>query len=86
MWKTLSMKGNFIFKKFQFKLKRVDISLCSVLQFSYPLLFKFLILHLPSYGAEYFDNVSSLTLLPFNIAGKWTLFLSSRWKRGGGIL
>jgi hypothetical protein len=31
------------------------ISLCSVLQFSYPLLFKFFILHLPSYGVDYFD-------------------------------
>jgi hypothetical protein len=74
------MKGNFIPNKLKFSLKWVDISFCPVLQFSYPLLFKFFILHLPSYGADYFDNVSSLTLLsrPFNIAGKWTLVLSSR--------
>jgi hypothetical protein len=39
------------------------ISLHSVLQFSYTLLFKFFILHLPSYGADYFDNGFSLTLL-----------------------
>jgi hypothetical protein len=37
--------------------------LYSVLQFSYPLLFKFFILHLPSYGVDYFDNDCSLTLL-----------------------
>jgi hypothetical protein len=47
----------------KFSLKWVNISLCSVMQFSYPMLFKFFILHLPSYGADYFDNDSSLTLL-----------------------
>jgi hypothetical protein len=35
----------------------------NTLQFSYSLLFKFLILHLPSYGADYFDSDSSLILL-----------------------
>jgi hypothetical protein len=33
------------------------------LQFSYPKLFELSILHLPSYGADYFDNDSSVTLL-----------------------
>ncbi len=49
MWNTVSMKGNIIQKKLQFSPKWVNISLCSVLQFSYPLLFKFFILHLHSY-------------------------------------
>jgi hypothetical protein len=33
------------------------------MQFSYPLLFKFLILRLPSSGVDYFDNDCSLILL-----------------------
>jgi hypothetical protein len=44
-------------------LKWVYISLCYILQFSYPLLFKFFILRLPSSGADYFDNDCSLILL-----------------------
>jgi hypothetical protein len=71
-------------KKVKFSLKWVDINLCSILQVSYPLPFKFFFLHLPSYGADYFDNVSSLTLLSkvFNLASKWALVLSSRWSGG----
>ncbi len=74
---------NFIKKNLNFSQKWVNISLCSVLQFSYPLLFKFFILFLPSSGADYFDNDSSLTLLSraFNLASKWTPVL-----RVGGIL
>ncbi len=56
-------EGYFYHKKFKFSPKWVDISLCSVLQFSYPLLFKFFILRLPSSGADFSDNDSSLTLL-----------------------
>jgi hypothetical protein len=61
MWKTVTMEGNQ--KIFLFSLNWVNIGLCSVLQFSYPLLLKFFNLHLPSFGADYFDNVSSLALL-----------------------
>ncbi len=56
-------KGEFYHKKFKFLPKWVNISLCFVLQFSYPLLFKFFILHLPSSGADFFDNDCSLILL-----------------------
>jgi hypothetical protein len=63
MWKTVSIKVNFIKKKFKFSPKWVYISLCYVLQFSYPLLFKFFILRLPLSGADYFDNDCSLILL-----------------------
>jgi hypothetical protein len=55
--------GYFNPKNLNFSPKWVNISLCSVLQFSYLLLFKFFILPLPSSRADYFDNNSYLILL-----------------------
>jgi hypothetical protein len=56
-------EGKFYHKKFKFSPKWVNLSFCSVLQFSYPLFFKFFILRLPSSGADFFDNDCSLILL-----------------------
>jgi hypothetical protein len=60
---TVSMKANFIKKISNFLPKWVNVSLCSVLQISYPFLFKFFILQIPSSGVDYFDNDCSLILL-----------------------
>jgi hypothetical protein len=73
-------EGKFYQKKFKFSPKWVNISLCSVLQLSYPLHFKLFILCLPSSGMDFFVNDSLRG--PFNLAGKWTPVLTSRWSGG----
>ena len=56
---SVSMKVNFI-KKIKLFTK---MALYKLMQFSYPLLFKFFILRLPSSGADCFDNDCSLILM-----------------------
>ncbi len=72
-------------KKFKFSPKWVNISLCSVLQFSYPLLFKFFILHLPSYGADFFDNDCSLFLLSSPLYSCRQMDTSNKWQVEWGL-